>query len=107
MKKLDQNIIIALAIAMFLISSSLIITQTSFYKEKFSNSKILTKEEVTEKLTDFINNDLLAGQATASIIDIAKGDNFYLTKIEIDGNQFDSYITLDGKIFFPEGYLLE
>ena len=59
---------------------------------------------VTEEATDFINTFILQGQATATLGDVAEESGLYKFSIDINGNSFDSYVTKDGKLLFPQAY---
>ncbi len=67
----------------------------------------LPKEEATEKVVNFINESILQGQAEASIANIVEEGSLYKITLDIEGQTFDSYVTLDGKILFPEAVNLE
>lgn len=71
------------------------------------------KEQVAQKVLDFLNEEILKEQnATASLVRVIEETGLYKVTINvqgenIQGGEFDSYATFDGKIFFPEGYNLE
>lgn len=71
------------------------------------------KEKVAEKVINFLNEQILKQQnATASLVRVVEEAGLYKVTIDvqgenIQGGEFDSYATFDGKIFFPEGYNLE
>ena len=62
----------------------------------------LSSDEVSKKIIDFINQELLQGAATASLKDITKESGLYKMKIVVNEQEIDSYATLDGKLFFPD-----
>ncbi|MDD5606746.1 MAG: glutaredoxin domain-containing protein [Candidatus Pacebacteria bacterium] len=68
---------------------------------------IVSEDQIKETTISFINTELLGGTATASLISILKESNVYKLKIDIEGQEIDTYVSLDGKLFFPEGIKIE
>ena len=62
----------------------------------------LTADEVSEQVIAYINDYILQGQTTASLIDVVEENKLYKLKVEISGNEFDLYASIDGKLLFPE-----
>jgi len=105
---MNNKIIIAIAI---IIAGVLIaggVAYTKFSKcssasgESLTQGKVLPKEEIAEKTINFINETLLKGQKTASLIDIIEENKLYKIKFSIDEQEIESYVTLDGKFLFPK-----
>lgn len=71
----------------------------------FSNISI-TAEQASEKAENFINT-LLQGQASARILNVTEVGGMYKFKIVVDGSSFESYMSKDGKLLFPQAYDLE
>lgn len=65
---------------------------------------VLSEAKAIEVITDYINNDLLEGQATAEITDLKRANGIYEFKVNIDGQEVDSYMTTNGAMLFPQGY---
>lgn len=63
--------------------------------------------EVAEKTVNFINQNLLRGQATVSLIDAVEENGLYKMKFKLGENEITSYATRDGKLFFPDVINLE
>ncbi len=61
--------------------------------------------EVAQKTVDYINSDILRGQAEAKLLEYNTTDypGLYYIKISINGQIFESYVTSDGKLLFPSG----
>ncbi len=57
--------------------------------------------EAANKSIDYVNKYLLAGQGTATLVSVNEVNGLYNVKLSIAGRQYDSYVTLDGKLFFP------
>jgi len=56
---------------------------------------------IANKAIDYINKYMLAGQSTATLVSVNKDNGLYSIKLSIAGNNYSSYITTDGKLFFP------
>lgn len=96
-------IIIAIAVAVVIITGVLIFINSSS-GGMFSFSPV-SRQEAVDNAIDYLNNNLLQGQkATAS--NITEESGIIKFKVNIDTNSYDSYITKDGKLFFPQAYLL-
>lgn len=70
-------------------------------------SQVLSVEEAGEKVIDFINNNILQGRATASLLETLEENGLYKIKFNIEGQEIESYLTRDGKLFFPEAIKLD
>lgn len=68
---------------------------------------ILSPERAAEKAINYINQEVLQGKATASLVNVIEEGGLYKVKLEIGGKEYDSYITKDGSYLFPEGYKTE
>ncbi len=65
-------------------------------------------EEVEDLILTYINESLLQGQLKASLVgEIEEEAGLYKFQIEVAGQKILSFLTKDGKIFFPEGFYLE
>lgn len=64
----------------------------------------LDKEEVKERVTKYINEDLLQGQRVAEIVEIVEDedDDLYKIKLKLNGQEFDSFVSKDGKYLYTE-----
>lgn len=63
--------------------------------------------EVADSALKIINENILQGQATASVANIVEEGNLYKITLKIEDQEFNSYATLDGKMLFPEGISIE
>ncbi len=62
-----------------------------------------SQEEVVNSTLAYINEVLLGGQVEAKLVgDIEKEGGLYKIQIDVAGEKILSYITKDGKLFFPE-----
>lgn len=69
----------------------------------FFRSTPVGADKAANDAVEFINENLLAGRATAKLESIKEEENLYIMKMNIGGQQFESYITKDGKYLFPQG----
>jgi len=76
-------------------------------KPQGGSSKGLGEEEIKTKTLDYVNNNLLQPGITATISSIEKDNGLYKMVIEVQGQQINSYMTADGKVFFPQGLVIE
>ncbi len=57
-----------------------------------------------QKAINYINENLLPPDITASLVDISDSGSVYKIRLSIEGNEFDSYVSKDGEFLFPDGY---
>ncbi len=69
--------------------------------------RTLSSEEAKKTTEEFINRELLQGQAKASLSEVSEESGLYKIPVSIQGQTFLSYISKDGKIFFTEGFDVE
>jgi len=64
---------------------------------------------IAESTVQYINSQMLQGKATAKLVSYNTTDypGLYYIKIEINGQQYESYVTSDGKLLFPSGIPIE
>jgi hypothetical protein len=76
-------------------------------KVKVSEAQWISGQEAGEKAITFINQAILGGEMTASLLDVEESNGVYKIHIKIQDQEYDSYVTKDGKYLFPDGYDLE
>lgn len=97
-KNLSKFILIAVLV-IGIVGSSLYI----FYPPKKTTSKVLPPETAVQKAIDFINANLLKGGSKAELVgDVTEESGLYKFKLKIEGREYTSFVTKDGKILFPE-----
>jgi thiol-disulfide isomerase/thioredoxin len=89
-------VIVVIVLAVALVGGS------ALYMGKAQKGTQLSSDEIGEKVIDFINVEILRGQATANLISVIEENNLYKIKFDIQGQEIESYSTMDGKLFFPE-----
>jgi hypothetical protein len=65
----------------------------------------LTSQQAATKALTYINN-LLEGQATATLVGVNESNGLYNINLDIGGQQYNSYMTKDGSMLFPSAYQL-
>jgi len=70
---------------------------------QFTGGKELTKEEAGIQTLQFVNQNLLQGQAIAKLESVTEEGDLYNVKLTISGQEVNSYVTKDGELFFPQG----
>ena len=100
---LNKNLLpISIVIAAAIIGGVLVYTnQGCVPQEKLAG--ILNSQEIAQKAIDFINQNNMAGEnQTASLGEVFDESGLYKFKVKIGENEFDSYVTKDGKLLFPQ-----
>jgi hypothetical protein len=69
--------------------------------------KTLSSQEAAEKALVYINNNLLQPGTSAGVNGIEDKGSLYNIKLDIGGQEYDSYITKDGGLLFPSAFNLE
>jgi thiol-disulfide isomerase/thioredoxin len=96
-EKLIKNLIpIAIIIAGILIAGAIVYINQG-------KSGILSPQAAAEKAIDYINQNLLQKGVTASLVNVKEENGIYKFRLKIENQEFDSYVTKDGKILFFEG----
>ena len=68
----------------------------------YSDLSRLSKEEVSTSTINFINENLLQAGDEAQLVSATKEGDLYNLKLNIAGQEIDSYVTKDGKLLFPQ-----
>lgn len=70
------------------------------FKDFFKAS--VGSQKVAEEAVEFINTNLLQGDR-AMLKGVAELNSLYIIELEVGGQEFESYVTKDGKFLFPSG----
>jgi len=99
-----SNLIISLgAVVVILIVVAII----NFGGGIFKFEKNLTPDQAKAKAEDFINKNLVQG-TTASITEVTDySKSLYKLKVKVGTNEIDSFISKDGKEFFPQSMKID
>lgn len=60
-----------------------------------------------EKSIKYLNETILQDGQTATLLNFGEESGLVKIRIEIAGKEYDSYVTKDNKLFFPEGLKME
>ena len=61
-------------------------------------------QDAEKTAADFVNTNLLRPPFTAEVASSADAGNLYQVTLSVAGQTVDSYVTKDGKLFFPQGF---
>jgi len=64
----------------------------------------LTQIEAEDKVLDYVNNNLLQPPFTAVVVSSEDIDTVFQVTLDVAGQEVESYVTKDGKYFFPQGF---
>jgi hypothetical protein len=102
LKKLDKNTILAgIGVIGVVVVAFLIFADNNANAFNFQGFFGQSNDKLAQKAIDYINNNGLSS-TPASLVSIAEESGLVKVKIDIGGNQFDSYVTKDGKYLFPQ-----
>ena len=87
-----------------LVLALVVIAYISFAKPSMKN---VDENEAKTIAEDFINTYLMEPGAKASILDITEEYGLYKLNIDIVNGTVESYLTKDGKLFFPQALNIE
>ncbi len=103
-KKLSKNLLpLTIIIAGLLIAGAMVFI--NIYKNPFkAKGNIVSSQEIGPRVIDFINKNMLSGGNTASLVGAVeeKENGLYKVTINLQGNDIDTYATLDGRFLYPE-----
>jgi hypothetical protein len=104
--KQKKTLITVGVIVIVLIVLGLIISLTASKDSTKASSvkpgKTISAEEAKAKAEDFVNKYLMQSGSKATIKDITTEYGLYKLSIDITSDVVESYITKDGKLFFPQ-----
>ena len=72
--------------------------------DQVTGAAALSISEAEDKALDYVNNNLLQSPFVAELEESADMGNLYQVTLSVAGQKVDSYITKDGKLFFPQGF---
>jgi len=109
-KKFTKSILsvtLPAAIVIAAVIIGVVLVYTNQVKINKTNQGVLTSQTAGEKAIKYINENLLSQGTTASLVSVSEEDGVYKFKLNIGGNEYDSYVTKDGKLLFTSGISLE
>lgn len=105
-KKFDgkSNLIISLGAVVVIL---IVVAVINFGGGIFKFDKNLNPDEAKAKAEDFINKNLVQG-TTASVTEVTDySKSLYKLKVKVGENEIDSFISKDGKEFFPQSMKID
>jgi hypothetical protein len=81
------------------------VTSNDNIKGMLGMNDFLPAEDAAKIAIDYINENLLVEGATASLVDVFNENGLYRVHIDISGQEYDSYISKDGGILFPQNWI--
>ena len=93
--KFNKNLILLVGA---IIIAGVIVAGTFLYKCRGEEG--LTPQAAAEKAINYINENLLQEGFTASLVSVAEENGVYKFHLKVGENEFDSYVTKDGKLLF-------
>ncbi|MCX6793232.1 MAG: hypothetical protein NTY12_04360 [Candidatus Falkowbacteria bacterium] len=105
-KKFDgkSNLIIALGAVVVIL---VVVAGINFGGGIFKFNKNLSPDQAKAKAEEFINKNLVQG-TTASVTEVTDySGSLYKLKVKVGTNEIDSYISKDGKEFFPQSMKID
>lgn len=74
------------------------------YTLSLGRYKTMGQQAAIDKATQYINKELLQGQAEAKLSDFKNEKGLYKFTVTFSGQDVESYMSKDGELFFPEAY---
>ena len=68
---------------------------------------VVSKDQAAKKTLDFLNTQLLAGRASATLDSVTEENQMYKVAITLNGQQGSVYVSKDGKYLFPQAIDLD
>jgi len=101
---MNKTIPITIIIVGLLVAGVIIYTNytKSLAEEAAELENALSVEEAGERVISFINDNILQGQTTASLIESIEENGLYKIKFEVEGEEVEWRITRDGEIILPQ-----
>ena len=110
LKGMEKNMVpLSLAAAGIIITAAIIISQSGVSFSGISLPSIgMSDQKIAENAIAYINNNQLS-ETPASLVagTVERQSGLVKFKIDIGGNAFDSYATRDGKLLFPQVFILD
>lgn len=104
----NKQILLGLAIAGILVAGAIVYTNYQKCQagaclgETSTESQIIPSQEAADKLIAFINNNILKGQAVASLIEVLEENGLYKVKFNVEDQEVEWQMSKDGKLVFPQ-----
>lgn len=101
------GVIVLVLVVLGVITSLTMLKENSKKNTASKPGKTISAEEAKVKAEDFVNKYLMQAGSKATIKDITSEYGLYKLSIDITSDVVESYITKDGKLFFPQALNIE
>lgn len=103
----NKKLLVVGLLALALIASALFFLQKNSVNSEPENGEVLSAEDSKGKIEAFINENLMPQGSSVTINEFAEDENYqdlYKMTVDIGNGQepIESYLTKDGKMFFPQ-----
>lgn len=96
--KMNNKLFIPIAI----IIAGVLIAGVVVYTNSSDQGESIGLEEAAEKVMSFVNDSVLKGQGTATLVDTLEENGLYKVKFDVDGQEVEWRITKDGELILPQ-----
>ncbi len=90
---------LVIGICLFMMGVFIILNQEKIEKVETAS------EDLAQKAIDYINENMLSEGLTASLVSVVEESGLYKIHIKIGEEEYDSYVSKDGKLLFPSGFI--
>ncbi len=97
----NQGLIVGVIVGILAVSLIGALVGGAFY---WKNNQ---QKQMTEKVTTFINEQLIGGEGQATVKYVGKNNGLHQFEVEYMGQKIDTFLSADGKKFFPQGFDME
>ncbi len=98
----SKTIPVVIIVVGLLIAGVIIYTNYTKSPAEEAEGDILSIEEAGERVISFINENILQGQTTASLIDTVEENGLYKIIFEVEGEEIEWRVTKNGELIFPQ-----
>ncbi len=102
-KSINKNTILVIVAIIAVIITGVLIFSKSYKGFSLPNIFGVSANELGKKAVDYINDNQLS-QTPASLVSASEVSGLIKVKIKIGEQEFDSYVSKDGKLLFPQAF---
>ena len=102
-KNMNRNTILIGIAVIAIIVTGILIYASSNHAFTFPTIFGMSDQKLGESAVKYINDNKLS-QTPASLVSVSEASGLVKVKIKIGTSEFDSYITKDGKLLFPQAF---
>ncbi len=104
--KLSKHLILLFIAIVGIIITGTVVLLSQLPSDKNTPESLSVEEmnEIAQKAISYINTNLLGGGTTASLVESLTENGLIKIRLIVEGNEIDSYISLDGKLLFLQAF---